>query len=129
MRSDADTILYDAFGIPHESQHSIGEVLKWLDHGRLDYMGAFGPVTLKDTLFALRQPEYDRFQQSLEAFPLSLQVSRLLRATTGFIDDGLSTQRDAFKPPSAFSRGLTQFGWFLLGFRFSIFSLAGRKAA
>jgi hypothetical protein len=127
MRSDSDTILYDAFGIPHESQHTIGEILSWFDHNDLQYLGAFGPVTFRDTLFAFRQPEYRRFQESLEAFPLALYVGNSLERLARFIGNSDATHQEGFKRPSRFSRALIQMGWFILGFRFSIFSLAGRK--
>jgi len=127
MRSSSDTILYDAFGIPHESQHSIGEILKWFDCNGIDYMGAFGPVSIGDTLFALRQQEYKKFEESLEAYPLSVRVGRILSVLARIFGKTDTDKNRVFERPSWFSRGLTQMGWFILGFRFSIFSLAGRK--
>lgn len=127
MRSESDTILFDAFGIPHESQHSVGEILGWFDQKNLEYMGAFGPVTLRDTLFALRQAEYQRFQDSLEAYPLALFVGKQLRKLAEKAESGEEDCKREFKRPSVISRGLVQMGWFILGFRFSIFTLAGRK--
>jgi 2-polyprenyl-3-methyl-5-hydroxy-6-metoxy-1,4-benzoquinol methylase len=128
MRSDSDTILYDAFGIPHESQHTIGEVLGWFDRAGLSYMGAFGPVTVRDTFFALQQAEYKRFQESLEAFPLAFYAGKLLKTFAQGARHDSPSDGYVFKRPSWFSRGIIQLGWFILGFRFSIFSLAGRKA-
>ena len=127
MRSESDTILYDAFGIPHESQHTVGEILGWFDRKNLKYLGAFGPVRIKDTFFAVLQPEYKRFQDSLEAFPLSLRVSKLLGKMANVVKSGALEDSIRFERPSWCSRAIIQLGWFILGFRFSIFSLAGRK--
>jgi ubiquinone/menaquinone biosynthesis C-methylase UbiE len=127
MRSESDTILYDAFGIPHESQHTVGEILRWFDRKGLEYIGAFGPVTIRDNLFALAQPEYEKFQDSFEAFPLSLYVGKFLKKLGGIIWNTSHENNIVFERPSWFSRGIVQMGWFVLGFRFSIFSLAGRK--
>ena len=127
MRSESETILYDAFGIPHESQHSIGEILNWVSKKDLKYLGAFGPVTFRDTLYALRQPEYSKFEESLEAFPLAVAVGRKLRTLAEKIEKTSLVEPRKFEKPSWFSRTLVQFGWFILGFRFSIFSIAGRK--
>jgi ubiquinone/menaquinone biosynthesis C-methylase UbiE len=127
MRSESETILYDAFGIPHESQHSIGEILKWFSKKDLKYLGAFGPVTLRDTLYALRQPEYSKFEESLEAFPLALAVGRKLRTLAEKFEKTSLDELRKFETPSWISRTLVQCGWFILGFRFSIFSMAGRK--
>ncbi len=128
MRSESDTIIDDAFGIPHESQHTVGEILGWFDKKELKYMGAFGPVTLNDTLFALRQPEFKRFQDSLEAFPLSYYTGKVLRKFAGKTDKRSFGQEKVFKKPFLFSRCVIQMCWFILGFRFSIFSLSGRKS-
>jgi len=125
MRSESDTILYDAFGIPHESQHSIGEILGWFARKRLTYTGAFGPVTIRDVLFAAGLPEFASFEPSLEAFPLSRMAGRTLRGAARLVR--ARNGAHPFKPPSILSRALIQTAWFVLGFRFSIFSLAGRK--
>ena len=42
-REDYDVVLYEDFGIPYESQHSVGGVLGWFDRNGIDYLGAFGP--------------------------------------------------------------------------------------
>jgi len=127
MRSDADTILYDAFGIPHESQHTIGELLRWFDKNNVEYMGAFGPATLRDNILALQQQEYKKFEESLEAFPLAQKVGGMMSYVGGLLKNPGNDKQFVFTRPSGFSRGMVQLGWFILGFRFSIFSLSGRK--
>ena len=47
---DSDAVLYDQFAIPHESLHTAGEVLGWLDDNGLEYMGSFGPLRVIDLL-------------------------------------------------------------------------------
>jgi SAM-dependent methyltransferase len=127
---DSDVLLYDAFAIPHESRHSVGEVLHWFDRNDIQYLGAFGPVTLRDTFLALRlirHHEFDRFRGFFDGFPLASSVVDRLSRLAGRppVDAWLAPR--AFRRPWALSRGLVQLCWALLGFRFSIFSLSGRK--
>jgi SAM-dependent methyltransferase len=126
---DSGAILYDAFAIPHESRHSVGELLHWFDANDVRYLGAFGPVTLRDTVLALRlmrQPEFGRFRGYFAGFPLAAWA---VRALPRLAQPGADVQPPpAFRRPSRLSRGLVQLAWTVLGFRFSIFSLAGRKA-
>lgn len=127
---DPDIILYDAFGIPHESQHSIGEALQWFDHNGIQYLGAFGPVTIRDNLLALKLLQQDQFQgfkRLFDGFSVAGRaVNTLPRIVGGAVGD-VPPDDLTFQRPSWFSRASVQFCWFLLGFRFSIFSLAGRK--
>lgn len=128
---DSGAILYDAFAIPHESRHSIGALLRWFDANDIRYLGAFGPVTLRDNLLALRlmrHREFDGFKGYFAGFPLAAWAVRALPhlAHPAATPDGHPPH--AFRRPSRLSRGVVQLAWTVLGFRFSIFSLAGRKA-
>jgi ubiquinone/menaquinone biosynthesis C-methylase UbiE len=129
---DGDVILYDAFAIPHESRHSIGEVLGWFDRNGLVYQGAFGPITLRDHLRALallRLPQFQGFKRFFDGFPLARGLVGVLpRLVPGGAAGGGDAAGSA-SPPSVLSRGLVQLAWLFLGFRFSIFSLSGRKPA
>jgi ubiquinone/menaquinone biosynthesis C-methylase UbiE len=126
-----DIILYDAFGIPHESQHTVGEVLRWFDSNRVEYMGAFGPVTIRDNLLALtllQRDEFSGFKHFFEGFSVVARTVHILPKTMNWLT-GKHTQHElVFDRPSWFSRAVVQSCWFVLGFKFSIFSVAGRKA-
>lgn len=127
---DSDIIIYDAFGIPHESQHSIGEVLRWFDRNGVEYLGAFGPATIRDNLLALKlmqQGQYRGFKRFFEGFPLAAWAANSLPRATAALAGEPDLQRLAFRRPAWVSSGVVQACWFLLGFRFSIFALAGRK--
>lgn len=131
-RHDAsDVIIYDAFGIPHESQHAAGEVLRWFERNEIDYQGSFGPLTMGGNLRALKimhRPEYKSFSQFFDGHGMASRAVNTLPAIIDrLIPVNLDANRVASKRPSLFSRGLVQFVWFWLGFRFSIFSISGRK--
>lgn len=128
---ESDIILYDAFGIPHESQHSIGELLRWFDLNSIQYLGAFGPVTIRDNLFALRllqKKEFSNFKHFFDGFTLTNRTVHLFPAILSRLAKERHENGFDFTRPHCFSRGLVQLCWFFLGFRFSIFSLSGRKA-
>ncbi len=123
---DSDAVLYDQFSIPHESLHTVGEVLGWFDKHGLDYTGAFGPLRLKDYLYAACLPEYEQIETTFEGSVLARVASRCLKSLSrlfGFRPD----KAHRFERPSALSRFVVQIGWFFLGLRFSCFSIAGRK--
>jgi len=126
-RGESDVILFDAFGIPHESQHSIGEVLKWFDRNKIDYLGAFGPATLRDNLRAFRRKEMHGFKNYFKGFSLATGAINTLSWAVDRFAQQEADNDVSFSRPPWFSRGLVQACWFLLGFKFSIFSLAGRK--
>jgi SAM-dependent methyltransferase len=128
---DSDVLLYDAFGIPHESRHSVGELLGWFDRNDIQYLGAFGPVTLRDNLLAqrrIRHHDADSFKGFFDGFRLASWAIDTLPRLTGPLASPDTPERPVFRRPSRLSRGLVQLGWMVLGFRFSIFSLSGRKA-
>jgi 2-polyprenyl-3-methyl-5-hydroxy-6-metoxy-1,4-benzoquinol methylase len=128
---EPDVILYDAFGIPHESQHTIGEVLEWFDSNRVEYMGAFGPVTVRDNLLALsllQREEFSGFKHFFEGFSVITRTIHILPRTMTWLAGKHTVNELVFGRPSWLSRSVVQSCWFVLGFKFSIFSLAGRKA-
>jgi SAM-dependent methyltransferase len=122
----SDAVLYDQFSIPHESHHTIGEVLGWLDKHNLEYLGAFGPLRLRDHLYAASLPEYERLERTFDGYFLARVASWGLKGMSRLL--GFRPQKDRqFVRPSRFSQLLVQMGWFFLGLRFSCFSIAGRK--
>ena len=127
---DSDIIIYDAFGIPHESQHTAGELLRWFDRDGISYLGAFGPLTVRDNLRALKlmqDEEYRGFKRFFDGFPLAARAANTLPTIIDRFAGDVSRDELSFSRPPWFSRALIQLGWSILGFRFSIFALAGRK--
>lgn len=127
---DSEIILYDAFGIPHESQHAAGEILDWFSREEIDYMGAFGPLTVRENLLALRllqHNEFVGFKRFFQGFPIAAWAVDSLPRIVNLFPSGKVQKNQDFRHPPWVSRGLVQFLWFMLGFRFSIFSLSGRK--
>lgn len=129
----SDALLYDAFAMPHESRHSVGEVLRWFDAHRIAYVGAFGPITLRDNLRALAllgHDDYAAFARFFRGYTLAGWTAARLSGLAGrLVPATLVAASAPGSRPSPLARGLVQTGWLLLGFRFSIFSLSGRKAA
>ncbi len=125
---ESNAILYDQFSIPHESQHSVGEILSWLDENDLDYIGAFGPLRVRDYVRAAALPEYQRFETTFAGYRLSRLASRVLKIVARLGSDGEDSKLE-FERPSIVSRFLVQSAWLVLGLRFSCFSIAGRKRA
>ncbi|MGB5816945.1 MAG: class I SAM-dependent methyltransferase [Thermoanaerobaculia bacterium] len=122
----SDAILYDQFSIPHESLHTVDEVLGWLDKHELEYLGAFGPLRIRDYLYAASIPEYERLETTFQGYPLTRVASGGLKGMSRLL--GFRPQEDRkFQRPSRVSRLMVQMGWFLFGLRFSCFSIAGRK--
>lgn len=125
---DSDAVLYDQFSIPHESLHTAGEVLGWLDKLGLQYQGAFGPLRLRDYLYAASLPEYKRLETTFDGYPLSRAASCLLKLASRACGYQPEEHR-TFPRPSILSRFMVQSVWFALGLRFSCFSIAARKPA
>ena len=59
---DSDAVLYDQFAVPHESPHTVGEILGWLRDNDLEYIGAFGPLRIRDHIYAAALPEYEKLE-------------------------------------------------------------------
>jgi len=125
---DSDAILYDQFSIPYESLHTAGEILGWLKKKKPIYMGAFGPLRIRDYIYAASLPEYKYFEVTFDDYVLSRVTSGLLKGLT-YLCHHKPGEGKTFPAPGAFSRLAVQLGWFFLGLRFSCFSIAGRKPA
>ena len=119
-------IAYDTFGFPHESLHTATEILSWLDRTNVEYKGAFAPLRFQDYLYAFSQPEYAKFRQTFDGFPL-------MRIIADGMDKMAKSRKRAdqiirtFPRPSWFSRILWQTMWIPFGVRFSCFTIAGIK--
>jgi ubiquinone/menaquinone biosynthesis C-methylase UbiE len=125
---DSDAVLYDQFSIPHESLHSVGEILEWFDRNGLEYTGSYGPLRLRDYLTAANLPEYERLETTFEGYPLARLASASLKALSRpFARNGGEGESPDFPRPSMLSRFMVQAAWFFLGLRFSCFSIAGKK--
>jgi SAM-dependent methyltransferase len=119
-------IAYDIFGFPHESLHSVSEVLGWFDSMNVEYKGAFAPLRFKDYLYAFSQPEYQRFRATFAGFP----VMKLVADGMFGLAQRLSPRdrnRRAFPRPSRASSMLWQTSWMLFGLRFNCFTISGVK--
>jgi SAM-dependent methyltransferase len=123
---ESDAILYDQFSIPHESLHTAGEVLRWLDTNGVEYMGSFGPLRVRDYVYAASLPEYGRIETTFDGTPLARAASRTLKATAKILRMKPREPRP-FPRPSKASQLMVQTAWMFLGLRFSCFSVAARK--
>ena len=123
---DSDAVLYDQFAIPHESLHTVGEILDWFDKNDLEFMGGFGPLRLRDHIYAACLPEYHQFETTFDGYLLTRVASRCLKGLAALLRYRPEDVR-TFPRPSRLSQVLVQLGWFCLGLRFSCFSIAGRK--
>ncbi len=125
---DSDAVLYDQFSQPHESLHTVEEVLGWLDAHGLTYLGSFGPLRLRDYLYAASLPEYASIERTFDGYLLPRMASRLLKTAARVAGMQPRDPRTfAFPRPGPVSRKAVQLGWAALGLRFSCFSIAGRK--
>jgi len=114
-RNDPQSALYDYFAIPHETLHSVGQVLAWFDQLGLEYIGSFAPARLEDYPAMVAHEHYasiesgfqSRFDQVIRRFSKSPEMRR--------------------KRPGALSRLLVQSIWFFCGI--GVFSMAARKPA
>ena len=123
---DSDAVLYDQFAIPHESLHTVGELLEWFDRNGIEYMGGFGPLRIRDHLYAACLPEYEQFETTFDGYVLARVASRCLKGLARLLRYHADDQ-PTFTRPSRASQLMVQIGWFFLGLRFSCFSIAGRK--
>jgi len=113
-RNDPEAALYDYFAIPHETLHSLGEVLKWFDQLGLEYVGSFAPARFRDYPALVGHWGYKKVDRSLYS-PLLAAVGRL----------SSSSESPEFERPGPFSRLLVQIMWLFSGI--GVFCLCGRK--
>lgn len=111
--NDSQVALYDYFAIPHETLHSVGEVLGWFDQLGLEFIGSFAPAHLREypTMFAHKgyRSVEDALQSRFGHLMGRLGVSKNMRYTR----------------PGPLSRLLVQLLWSL--WRIEVFSMGGRK--
>ena len=104
----------------------MSEILGWLRDNDLEYIGAFGPLRIRDYIYAAALPEYEKLEPTFGGYPLARAASAVLKGLARVLGYRAETVR-TFPPPGPVSRFLVQAGWFCLGLRFSCFSIAGRK--
>lgn len=119
-------IAYDIFGFPHESLHSVSEVLGWFDKTNVEYKGAFAPLRFQDYIYAFAQPEYAAFRSTFSGFPVMRLISDAMFRVAHFVEDNDKTARQ-FPRPSLLSAWLVQTMWILFGLRFNCFTISGIK--
>jgi 2-polyprenyl-3-methyl-5-hydroxy-6-metoxy-1,4-benzoquinol methylase len=112
-RNDSQSALYDYFGIPHETLHSIGQVLGWFDRLGLEYTGTFPPARIGDYPAMFAHRDYSSVETEFQ--------SRLGEASRLFTKSATLTP----ERPGALSRAVVQSIWFLA--RIGVFSIAARK--
>ena len=112
-RNDPQSALYDYFGIPHETLHSIGQVLGWFDRLGLEYTGTFPPARIGDYPAMFAHRDYSSVENEFH--------SRLGEALRLFTKSAVLTP----ERPGALSRALVQGIWFFG--RIGVFSIAARK--
>jgi len=113
-RNDPEAALYDYFAIPHETLHSLGEVLRWFDQLGLEYVGSFAPARARDYPALVGHRAYKKVDRPLYS-PILALLARL---------SSLSTSPE-FERPGPLSRLLVQIVWLLCGI--GVFCLCGRK--
>ncbi len=114
-RNDPDSALYDYFAVPHESLHTVGEVLSWFDALGLEYLGSFPPTLLSNYPSMFAQETYRSVEAEFQR-PLGYGLGKL----------SLSREMNPGRP-GGFSQSLVQLAWLLLGI--GIFSIGGQKQA
>jgi 2-polyprenyl-3-methyl-5-hydroxy-6-metoxy-1,4-benzoquinol methylase len=112
-RNDPQSALYDYFGIPHETLHSIGQVLGWFDRLGLEYTGTFPPARIGDYPAMFAHREYSSVETEFQS-----RLGELFRL---FTKPATLTP----EPPGTLSRALVQSMWFFG--RIGVFSIAARK--
>jgi len=119
-------IAYDIFGFPHESLHSVKEVLDWFDKTNVKFKGAFAPLRLRDYFYAFAQPEYASFRATFAGFPVMRFVSdSMYKTSKSFCGNGQLIR--SFPKASAFSAWVVQMLWIIFGLRFNCFTISGIK--
>lgn len=123
---ESDAVLYDQFAIPHESLHTVNEILGWMRDNDVEYIGAYGPLRLRDYLYAATLPDFERLEATFAGYPVARFASSSLKQLARWLGYRPKPAH-SFPLPGRASRFLVQVGWFFLGLRFSCFSIAGRK--
>jgi SAM-dependent methyltransferase len=124
---NVDARVLDQFAVPHESLHTIGEVLTWFSDCGIEYVSSYPPVTLRESISLLRDDDIEPIVCSSiqRSSPVVFQLLRFLRKLLG---------RRSFMPlenarmPGLLDRIFIQSSWLVAGGdQFSYFTLLGRK--
>lgn len=119
-----EEISYDIFALPHGTHHTASEVLSWFDETGVTYVGSFAPLRIQDYLFAFSLPEYRRFRQTFDGFPIMRFVTDRLSSIARRIGHKM---RPPFPRPKRLEAILCQLAWVPFYLRFTCFTIAGRK--
>lgn len=119
-------IAYDIFGFPHESLHSVNEVLDWFDKTNIRFKGGFAPLRFPDYFYAFAQPEYASFRATFSGFPVMKFVSDAM-CKISKLGSGNGELIRFFPRPNALSAVSVQMMWIIFGLRFNCFTIAGIK--
>ena len=111
--NDPASALYDYFAIPHQSLHTIGQVLKWFDRLGLEYLGSFPPAVPLDYPAMLTHESFSSVDE---------EYRRPLVRLAAKMSPGGALQR---RRPGLSSRAAIQLLWLATGV--DIWSTAGRK--
>ena len=114
-RYDSQSALYDYFAIPHETLHSIGQVLRWLDRCGLEYMGSFAPACLRDYSAMFAHEAYLAVEEEFQS-GIGRRLGRLSRSA-----------KMLRARPGVLSRGLVQMMWLVRGL--GAFCMCARRPA
>lgn len=127
-KTNREAIAYDVFGFPHESIHTAEEVLEWFDVNKLDYIGAFGPLRIRDYFYAYSLPEYHEFKRTFSGFPLVQAISWVMNRLAGIYRRRFQKEDLRYFPrPTRASTLMTQLIWFIIGNRINCFTMSAIK--
>jgi SAM-dependent methyltransferase len=77
---DLDTRLYDKYAHPQASAHSIGEILDWFCQNKIEFLGIYPPLNLKDTLrIVARRNSKGHYQIPFVLKPAAMASSVILK--------------------------------------------------
>ncbi|MFY4858279.1 class I SAM-dependent methyltransferase [Aliarcobacter butzleri] len=110
---DMEALIYDQYAVPQKSDHSIKEVLKWFRDNDIEYVSSVMPIEFKKQMGYIhrRGLENKNVQKSIWK-NLLFKFSRLFSEPLPY-----GEELKPNKEPSAFSRGFTNFLYFLRGLK------------
>ncbi|MEZ6035080.1 MAG: class I SAM-dependent methyltransferase [Planctomycetaceae bacterium] len=106
MTLEEKAVFYDQYCHPHKSDHSIGEVLGWLDEVGLEYSGSYPPLRITDTVRCLKYRA-----ELTDDFPLARPLHRRIFKAIRRLP--VADHATHFKPPTIMHRLFwnTVFAW------------------
>ncbi len=110
---DMEALIYDQYSVPQKSDHSIKEILNWFRDNNIEYVSSVMPIEFKKQMGYIhrRGLENENVQKSIWK-NLLFKFSRLF---SGPLPYGEELKPN--KEPNVFSRGFTNFIYFLRGFK------------